>query len=105
MYAYRELNEVHRVSKVEFLVDGMGYLTALAKTEFIGHLDYSERNLVEKLFQTYTKRAEQFHEPWNGSQPSAERWLTAYTAYYNYHRSHQALENQTIETLKPESSI
>ena len=36
-------------------------------------------------------RLEQFHETWNGSQAIAQRWLTAYTAYYN----HQALENQT----------
>jgi hypothetical protein len=35
-----------------------------------------------------------------------ERWLAAYTAYYNYHRSHQALDNQPpAEALKRESSI
>jgi transposase InsO family protein len=51
-------------------------------------------------------RVGRFHETWNGSQPSAERWLTAYTAYYNRLRSHQALENQTpIEALELESSI
>jgi len=34
-----------------------------------------------------------------------ERWLTAYTAYYN-HRSHQALDNQPpVEALKQRSSI
>ena len=60
-----------------FLVDGMGYLTALAKTDLLGDLNYSERNIVEKLFQTYTMRVGRFHETWNGSQPSAERWLTA----------------------------
>ncbi|PSP44266.1 IS6 family transposase, partial [Halobacteriales archaeon QH_6_64_20] len=27
------------------------------------------------------------------SQPSAERWLTAYSYYYNHLRSHQALDN------------
>lgn len=36
-----------------------------------GHLDYSERNIVEKLFQTYTMQIERFHETWNGSQTSA----------------------------------
>ncbi len=102
----RELKEKHRVEDAEFLVDGMGYLTALAKTNLSGHLDYSDRNIVEKLFQTYTMRVGRFHETWNGSQPSAERWLTAYTAYYNHHRSHQALENQTpIEALELEGSI
>nr|WP_237561174.1 integrase core domain-containing protein [Halococcus sediminicola] len=51
-------------------------------------------------------RVGRFHETWNDSQPSAQRWLTAYTAYYNHLRSHQALENQTpIEALELESSI
>ena len=41
-----------------------------------------------------------------GSQPALGAWLTAYTAYYNQHRSHQALENQTpIEALELEGSI
>ncbi len=102
----KELKEEHRVGDAEFLVDAMGYLTALAKTDLSGHYDYSERNIVEKLFQTYTMRVGRFHETWNGSQPSAERWLTAYTAYYNHHRSHQALENQTpIKALELEGSI
>jgi putative transposase len=101
-----ELKEKHRVSDAEFLVDGMGYLTALARTNLTGHLDYSERNIVEKLFQTYTMRVERFHETWNGSQTSAERWLTAYTAYYNHHRNHQALEDQPpIEALARGGSI
>jgi putative transposase len=51
-------------------------------------------------------RIERFHETWNGSQTSAQRWLTAYTAYYNHHRSHQALDNQPpVEALKREGSI
>ena len=90
----RELKEKHRVSDAEFLVDGMGYLTALARTGLDGDLNYSDRNIVEKLFQTVTMRLSRFHEIWNGSQASAERWLTAYTAYYNHLRSHQALDNQ-----------
>jgi len=79
-----------------FLVDGMGYLTALARTDLDGDLNYSERNIVEKLFQTFTMRISRFHETWNGSQPSAECWLTAYTAYYNNVRSHQALNDQAL---------
>ena len=71
----------------------MGYLTALARVDLSGHLDYSERNIVEKLFRIYTMRISRFHETWNGSQPSAERWLTAYSYYYHL-RSHQALDNQ-----------
>ena len=51
-------------------------------------------------------RIGRFHETWNGSQLSAERWLTAYTAYYNHLRNHQALENQPpIEALEREGSI
>lgn len=90
----QELKEKHRVADAEFLVDGMGYLTALARTDLSGDLNYSERNIVEKLFQTFTMRIGRFHETWNGSQASAERWLTAYTAYYNHFRSHQALDNE-----------
>ena len=102
----RELKEEHRVCDAEFLVDGMGYLTALARTDLTGDLNYSERNIVEKLFQAYTMRIGRFHETWNGSQPSAERWLTTYSYYYNHDRSHQALENQTpIEALELEGSI
>ena len=102
----RELKEEHRIGDAEFLVDGMGYLTALAKTDLLGDLNYTDRNIVKKLFQTYTMRIGRFYETWNGSQPSAERWLTAYTAYYNRLGSHQALENQTpIEALEREGSI
>ena len=102
----RELEEEHRVSDAEFLVDGMGYLTALAKTDLLGGLNYSERNVVEKLFQTYTIRVGRFHETWNGSQPALGAWLTADTAYYNHLRSHRALENQTpIKALELEGSI
>jgi len=96
-----ELKEKHRVSDAEFLVDGMGYLTALARTDLGGELNYTDRNIVEKFFQIYTMRIERFHETWNGSQASAERWLTAYTADYNHHRNHQALDNQPpVEALK-----
>ncbi len=88
------LKEKHRVADAVFLADGMGYLTALARTNLSGVLNYTDRNIGEKLFETYTMRIERFHETWNGSQTSAERWLTAYTAYYNHHRSHQALKQK-----------
>jgi len=89
-----ELKEKHRVGDAEFLVDGMGYLTALARTDLGGELKYTDRNIVEKLFQTYTMRIGRFHETWNGSQASAQRWLTGFIHYYNHLRSHQALDNQ-----------
>jgi putative transposase len=83
---FRELKEESRV-------DGMDYLTALAKTERLGDLNYTDRNTIEKLFQTYTRHVGRFHKIWNSSQSSAERWLTGYTAYYTHLRSYQALEN------------
>ncbi len=46
------LTEKHDVSETEFLVDGGGYLTALLRHELSGHLNYSERNHIEKWFQT-----------------------------------------------------
>jgi hypothetical protein len=75
----------------------MGYLTALAKTDLLGDLNYSERNIVEKLFQTYTMRVGRFHEIWNSSQPALRAVLTAYTAYYKRLRSHQALVNPNTD--------
>jgi putative transposase len=36
--------QVHNLSEAEFLVDGMGYPTALAQTDLGGHLDYVTRN-------------------------------------------------------------
>jgi hypothetical protein len=75
------LKEELRVGDAEFLVDGMDYLTALARTDPTDHLDYSDRNIVQKLFLTYPMRIGRFHETWNGGQLSAERWLTAYIHY------------------------
>jgi transposase-like protein len=42
------LTEKHDVADMEFLVDGTGYLTALARCELSGQLDYEERNHIEK---------------------------------------------------------
>jgi putative transposase len=70
---------------------GEGVLAQLRCSVLLGDLSCTGWNIVEKLFQTNTMRVGRFHETWNGSQPSAERWLTAYTAYYNHPRSHEAL--------------
>ncbi len=48
----QELKEKYRVSSAAFLVDERSYLTTLAKTDFSDHLDYTDRTIVEKLFQT-----------------------------------------------------
>jgi putative transposase len=84
----------------------MGYLTALARTDLSGDLNYTDQNIVEKLYQTYTMRIERFHKTWNSNQTSVERWLTAYSAYYNHHCSHQALDiPPPFEALKQEGTI
>ncbi|EMA56819.1 hypothetical protein C451_00395 [Halococcus thailandensis JCM 13552] len=37
-------------------------LTTLTKTDLSGHIDYTNRNNVEKLLQTFTMRIERVHE-------------------------------------------
>lgn len=73
-----ELTEKHRVSDAEFLADGRGYLTALTRTDLSGYLDYTDRNIVEKLFQTYIMRTERFHETWNVSQASTVGYASTF---------------------------
>ena len=90
-----ELKSRHNLSKTEFLVDGMGYLTALARTDLDGHLDYVIRNLIEKWFQTLKMWFARFHSIWNGSAASAQRWLAAFAYYYNFQRPNQALDGCT----------
>ena len=89
------LTEKHEVSDTEFLVDAGGYLTALARRELSGQLDYSERNLVEKLFQTVAMRIDRFHSFWRGSPASAVRWLRRFRHHYNHNRPNQALDGRT----------
>jgi putative transposase len=89
------LTTSHDVSDTEFLVDAGGYLTALARRELSGQLDYSERNLVEKLFQTVAMRIDRFHSFWRGSPASARRWLRRFQYHYNHDRPNQALDGRT----------
>jgi hypothetical protein len=48
------------LAETEFLVDAGGYLTAFARHEVSGHLDYEDRNHIEKWFQTITMRIDRF---------------------------------------------
>ena len=89
------LTKKHDVSKTEFLVDGGGYLTALARQKLSGHLDYEDRNLIEKWFQTVSMRTDRFHTFWQGSHSSAKRWLRRFRYHYNRNRPNQALNNRT----------
>ncbi|MDT3437552.1 IS6 family transposase [Haloarcula sp. 1CSR25-25] len=91
----RELNEKHDLSDAVFLVDGYGYLTALARIGLSGRLDYVDRNQIEKWFQTLAMRIDRFHQSWVGSRPSVRRWLAVFVQYYNFHRPHQSLNKRT----------
>ena len=88
------LTTKHEVSDTEFLVDAGGYLTALARRELSGQLNYSERNLIEKLFQTVAMRIDRFHSFWRGSPASARRWLRRFKHHYNHDRPNQALNGR-----------
>ncbi|QLH79816.1 IS6 family transposase [Halosimplex rubrum] len=89
------LTEKHNVSETEFLVEAGGYLAPLARHELSGHLDYSDRNHIEKWFQTVAMQIDRFHYFWQGSQSSAKRWLRRFRHYYNRNRPNQALDGPT----------
>ena len=69
------LTENHDVSDTKFLTDGSGYPTALARLDLPGGLNYSDRNLIEKWFQTVAMGIDRFHTFCRGSPASARRWL------------------------------
>ena len=89
------LTENRDLAETYFLVDAGGYLTALARHELSGRLDYQIRNHIEKWFQTVTMRIDRFHSFWRGSQSSAKRWLRRFRHYYNRNRPNQALDGRT----------
>jgi len=66
------LTENHETSDTDFLVGG-GYLTALARHESSGHLNYSTLSHIKKWFQTVSMRIDRFHSFWRGSPASARR--------------------------------
>ncbi|QGA81366.1 integrase core domain-containing protein [Halomicrobium sp. LC1Hm] len=89
------LTEKHDLADTGFLVDAGGYLTALARHELSGRLDYRTRNHIEKWFQTVTMRIDRFHTYWRGSQSSARQWLQRFRHHYNHERPNQALDGRT----------
>ncbi|PGF14455.1 IS6 family transposase [Natrinema sp. CBA1119] len=94
------LTEKHDLSDAEFLVDGYGYLTSFSRLGLSGQLDYVERNLIEKWFQTFKMRVDRFHNSWVGSRASVREWLEQFVHYYNTQRPHQSLNGQTpVEVL------
>ena len=60
-----------------------------------GGLNYSERTLIEKWFQTVTMRIDRFHSFWRGSPASAWCWLRRFNHHYNHDRPNQALDGRT----------
>jgi len=91
----RSLDRKHEFADTVFLIDGYGYLTALARLDLSGRLDYSFRNHIEKWFHTLRMRIDRFHTSWVDSQASAQQWLAVFVAYYNRQRPHQTLTHRT----------
>ncbi|AFZ71486.1 IS6 family transposase [Natronobacterium gregoryi] len=89
------LIEKHEIGDAEFLVDAGGYLTALARHDLSGQLNYSDRNHVEKWVQTASMQIDRFHSFWRGSPTSARRWLRRFRHHYNHDRPNQALDGRT----------
>ncbi|UPW01285.1 IS6 family transposase [Halorussus gelatinilyticus] len=89
------LTQKHDCSETVFLVDGAGYLTALSRLGLSGHLEYVDRNHIEKWFHTLKMRIDRFHSSWVGSRPSVRQWLASFVHYYNFQRPHQALDERT----------
>ncbi len=78
-----------------FLVDGFGYQTALARVGLSGRRDYTDRNLIEKWFQTLKMRIDRFHNSWVSSRSSVRRWCLQSAHYYSRQRPHQSLGDRT----------
>jgi len=89
------LAEKHDLSETVFLVDGFGYQTALARLGLRGRRDYTDRNLIEKWFQTLKQRIDRFYHSWVGSRRSVRQWIEQLVHYYNHQRPHQSLDNRT----------
>jgi len=89
------LIEKHDLSDTEFLVDGYGYLTILFRVGLSDHLDYVDRNLVDKWFHTLEMRIDRFHHSWVGSRSAVAQCLAQFAYYYNFQRPHQTLDNRT----------
>ncbi|MFC7082207.1 IS6 family transposase [Halorussus caseinilyticus] len=89
------LTQKHDCSQTVFLTDDFGYRTALSRLALAGQLNYTDRNQIEKWFQTLKMRIDRFHTSWVGSRQSAYEWLVQFSHYYNTQRPHQALDGRT----------
>jgi putative transposase len=93
------LTEKHDLEETTFLVDGYGYSTALARLGLSGRRDYTDRNHIERWFQTFKVRTDRFHTSWVGSRQAVREWCRQFRRYYNRHRPHQALNGRTPAEL------
>jgi len=89
------ITEKHDCSEAVFLTDAFGYRTAFFRLGINGRVDYTDRNLIEKWFQTFKMRVDRFHHSWVGSRLSVRQWLAVFVHYYNCQRPHQALNDRT----------
>ena len=85
------LTENHDLSDATFLVNRIGYLTALVQCDLSGHLDYVDRTLIEKWFQTLSMRIAVSSDV---DGRASQRWLTTFVHYHNTQRLNQVLENR-----------
>jgi len=90
-----ELSVKHDLSEAVFLVVGFGYQTSLDRLGLSGQRDYTDRNLIEKWFQTLRMRIDRFHNSWVSSRSSARRWCPQFVHSYNSQRPHQSLDDRT----------
>jgi len=73
-----QLTEKHDLSDATFLVDGYGYLTALSRIGLSDHLDYTDRNLIEKWFHTLKMRIDHSHNSWVAVGPASVSDLNSF---------------------------
>ena len=60
----QQLTEKHDLSDTEFLGDGYGYPTVVFRLDLSAHLDYVNRNHIEKWSHTLEMRADRVHNSW-----------------------------------------
>ena len=90
-----DVTEKHDCSDTVFIADAFGYRTAFARLGLTGRVDYTDRNLIEKWFQTLEMRVDRFHNSWVGSRLSVHQLLAVFVHYYNAQRPHQAPDGRT----------
>lgn len=64
----QKFREKHDLSDAEFLIDQVGYLTALFQLGLSGQVTCIDRNQIERWFHTLKMRCDRFYSFWRGSQ-------------------------------------